>query len=270
MTLTRTLLLLGALLTAACQSAPTPTAPQTQPSVPAPQECKALGEPDVLAQHEGASLVRWELPANDVWRAQALPKSPALARYRARIQAAGGDLLHPVADAPDIPNDYMREVWRREDHNRDLAYSGKAGRVRPVQCWEALMLARHFERVDPFKTPSEFIAAMTLSPNGQRVRFYFGAGTEAFPPKQVYPFEAVSQDVGRGWRFEGFLHNHTVRSHNGQPALGVPAPSTNDVMLSRGLVSELGMGAVWVTNGFYTADIPAEALDGYLTPPKAP
>ena len=46
-------------------------------------------------------------------------------------------------------------------------------------------------------------------------------------------------------------------------ALGVPAPSTNDVMLARSLAEGEGLRRVLVTNGFYTIDIPTELLDRY-------
>ena len=41
----------------------------------------------------------------------------------------------------------------------------------------------------------------------------------------------------------------SIKRLTGQPALGVPAPSTSDVQLFKGLVQNLGLREVWITNG---------------------
>jgi hypothetical protein len=45
-----------------------------------------------------------------------------------------------------------------------------------------------------------------------------------FPPKDVYGFAEVASDVEAGWEYLSVLHNHTVKTVDGKPALGVPAP----------------------------------------------
>lgn len=214
-----------------------------------------------------AVLWVWETTHDPVWSQELLPDSDALAVYRHTIRDAGGALREPIADPPQVDSDRMREVWRREDRNVELALSGEAGVVRPVQCFEAIFFALQSERFDPVGHPTEFIVATVRK--GDDVKLYFGAGDTVFPPKNVYPFAAVEQDVASGWTFESALHNHTVQTHDGQPALGVPAPSTNDVMLSRSLADRLGLERVLVTNGFYTVEIEAEHLDAYEVPPPS-
>jgi hypothetical protein len=60
-------------------------------------------------------------------------------------------------------------------------------------------------------------------------------------------------------------HNHTVQKNRGRPALGQPVLSTSDVQLLRGLAADLGMREARVTNGLYTACVPATQLSALET-----
>ena len=86
-----------------------------------------------------------------------------------------------------------------------------------------------------------------------------------FPPKRFYGLEEVEADVAAGWQYWVVLHNHTLGRLDGKPALGVPAPSTNDVQLFRELMEQLGLREVWVTNGMYTGVVPSENLGRFST-----
>ena len=66
------------------------------------------------------------------------------------------------------------------------------------------------------------------------------------------------------------LHNHTIRKYAGKPALGVTAPSANDVQFLRGLAEDTGLASAWVTNGVFTIEIAAAALAKYQTPASVP
>ena len=230
----------------------------------------ALGQPEVIKAEEGSVLWRWTLEKPTVWGKEVLPKSDALARYRKAIINAGGVHIRPITDAPAMPNDRMKEVWRREFHNQDMALSGKAGVVRPIRCFESLFLAMQAERVGQLSKPTEFIVARLerQTKDGVEARVYFGASDTMFPPKSFYPFDAVKSDVEKGWSFKQMLHNHTVKQNKGKPALGTPAPSTNDVQLSIALAKQMGLESVVITNGFYSAQIPTSALSKYMLPVK--
>jgi hypothetical protein len=93
----------------------------------------------------------------------------------------------------------------------------------------------------------EFVAHILR--RDDRLKVYFGASDLMFPPGNFYGLEETAAEVAAGWRYWVVLHNHTVRTLDGKPALGMPAPSTSDVQLFRGLVQNLGLREVWVTNG---------------------
>jgi hypothetical protein len=71
--------------------------------------------------------------------------------------------------------------------------------------------------------------------------------------------------VGAG-RTEGLLQRHGRRcALDGKRALGIPAPSTSDVQLFKGLAERLGLRKVWVTSGMYTGVVHSENLGQFST-----
>ncbi|WP_441286945.1 hypothetical protein ACSRUE_32270 [Sorangium sp. KYC3313] len=255
------------LLLAACggPQLPSPAAVAGTAEAPPPR-CVLPGAPMVVHREGNAVLQVWEVPAAPVLFEEVLPSAPGYLAYREAIAAAGGDLERPVADSPQPRDDAERELWRREDENAALMY-GDAGRVRPIRCLEAALFAAQDARYSELTQPTAFIASILLREVGGRpqLKIYFGASDSMFPPKAFYGFDEVRRDVAAGWEYWVVLHNHTVRTLNGKPALGVPAPSTSDVPLFRGLVKESGLRAVWVTNGFYTGEATAQDLARYRT-----
>lgn len=238
--------------------AATESAPASR-QVAADVRCE-LPESTVLRRDGNAVLEAWELPAAPVWFGETLPDAPGYLAYRAAIRVAGGDTIGPVADPPQ-PNAAEREMWRREDLNAALMYGG-GGQVRPIRCLEAALFARQDARYPDLTRPTEFIAHILR--RNERLKVYLGASDQTFPPRAVYGLSAVAVDVAAGWQHWVMLHNHTVRTLNGKPALGVPAPSTSDVQLSSALRDQ-GLQEVWVTNGMYTGVVSTADLGRFST-----
>jgi len=214
--------------------------------------------PSTVLRTEGtARLEMWELPAADVWFSENLPQSLEYAGYRAAIRTAGADLVRPIADPPQPKDEAEREMWRREAFNEELMYSG-GGHVRRIHCLEAALFARQHARYSELAQPTEFVAQVLR--RGDRLKVYMGASDQEFPPKSVYGLNEVAVDVAAGWQYSVVLHNHTLRTLKGRPALGVTAPSTSDVELFSGLVPRFGLREVWVTNGIFTGVVSAESL----------
>ena len=217
-----------------------------------------LPEPTVLISEGSAVLQVWELPDQPVWFGETLPRSPGYVAYRDAVRAAGSDEPRPPVVVPTVTGDADREVWRREAANVALMYAG-AGDVRAVKCLDAALFALQHTRYSQLTQPTEFIAHV-LRMDG-RLKIYFGAGGEPFPPKRVYGTDEVAVDVAAGWQYWIALHNHPLQTRgDGTRALGVPVPSTSDVSLLAGLAARLGLREVWVTNGMYTGVVPAASL----------
>ncbi len=205
-------------------------------------------------------LERWDVPAADVLFSPALPDDPGYARYRHALRDAS--VIHPIADPPDTSTDELREIWRREDLNLATAY--REGGIRPIHCLEALLFARKHARQDELTTPTEF-GALVLR-KGSALRIYYASSDKEYPPPSLYGVAEATADHAAGWTLAVHLHNHTIRTRAGAPALGVTAPSTNDVHFLRGLAGDLGLGAAWITNGVFTIEIPAASFANYQEP----
>ena len=216
-----------------------------------------------MLHRDGAAVLEmWELPASPVWFSEELPASPAYAAYRAAIDAAGANLVRPINDPPQPKDEAEREMWRREALNEEAMYSG-SGQVRRIHCLEAALFARQHERYPQLTHPTEFVAHILR--RGDRLKMYFWGSDQPFPPRFGYGQDEARADISVGWQFSTFLHNHTIVTLNGKPALGFAGPSTSDVQLSRSLAANLGLREVWVTNGMYTGVVRAENLGRFST-----
>lgn len=239
--------------------------PAPAPAPPAAAACRLDEPPEVVREDGAAILLRWELDDRPVLWSPALPDDAGYRAYRDAIRADGAELRVPIADRAPAADDAERERWRREDHNAAIVAEGLAGTLRPVSCLEALMFARQHARYSELTHPTELMTLVLRK--GGRLRLYFGAGDALFPPKTVYGFDEAAADVAAGWTLDAALHNHTIVHRGDRIALGTPTLSINDVHLFRNKVED-GLRAAWVTNGVFTAEIPATDFDQFLEPPE--
>jgi len=254
------------------QPSPAPLVNQVVPqpaSNPHAPECRFSDAPVVLKQSGNAILQVWTVNDSESLSSALLPVDGAFLEYRRTLERAGADRLRPVADQPQPANESEREMWSREKRNEELAYSGRAGVVRPVRCLDALLFAYQNARYPQLSHPTEFIASILRQTiDGKPVlRIYFAASDALFPSKDYYGFEDIKKEISAGWEFWAMLHNHTIQRNNGAPALGVPALSSSDVDLLRSLAQSVALQNAWITNGFYTIVLPVAALDQYLGRP---
>ena len=227
----------------------------------------AFPDPPTIVRQDGNTILQvWMIPETEVLSSTLLPADSAFMEYRRAIEAAGANLRRPIADRPQPANDAERQMWADEATNVDVAFGGDAGSVRPIQCLEALLFAYQNARYPQLTPPTEFIASILRRRIDDEVvlKIYFVASDQMFPPMSILGFDEIEKNVAEGWEFWTLLHNHTVQENQGEPALGVPAPSTSDVDLLRWLAEGSGLQNAWVTNGFYTIEISARAFDGYL------
>ena len=258
------LLMLGAL---ACDRAPRP-APQDLQSAASKADtiapCKMPTQITNIVERDGAILETWTFHSKGVATSQ-LPKDPAFLSYRAAIERDGANVRRPVADPPVARTEADVAVWRDEQFNNDLAFGGTVGSVNPISCLDALLFSRQATRVSQIDHPTEFLASVLRreTDSGADLVVVFGAGSEMFPPKDVYGFDVVRRFVADGWRYWYAIHNHTVQKNGKLLALGVPAPSTSDVQLYRSLGKEMRMDSLRVTNGFYTFSASVNELGAF-------
>ena len=259
------LLMLGAL---ACDQAPEQRAERFDAVSAQGNEmrlCEMPGRTRTILDRDGLILETWELPSAEVLSQTELPDGPAFLRYRAAVEQDGANVLRPVADPPIIRTEAEAEVWRDEDFNNELVFNSGVGSIDPITCLDALLFSRQASRISQIEQPTEFLASVLRreTATGQDLVVVFGAGSEMFPPREVYGFEVVDSLVAEGWSYWYAIHNHTVQKNGDLLALGVPAPSTSDVGLYRSLAEEMGLQSFRVTNGFYTFSASVDELGAF-------
>jgi len=215
--------------------------------------CRMPAKTTTILERDGAVLETWALRSEEIVTDE-LPKDSAFLAYRTAIQRDRADVLRPVADSPVVRSDAEAEMWRNERFNNDLVFRGAVGSIRPISCLDALLFSRQARRISQIDHPTEFLASVLRreTSTGADLVVVFGAGSEMFPPKDVYGFEIVRRFLADGWSYWYSIHNHTVQKRGDSLALGVPAPSTSDVQFYRSISKEIGLDSLRVTNGFYT------------------
>jgi hypothetical protein len=229
-------------------------------------ECEMPVRTRSLLERDGLILEAWELPfAEILTQTELLPDEPAFLAYRAAIEQDGANVLHPVADPLIIRTEAEAELFRNEDFNNDLIFNGVVGSIDPITCLDALLFSRQASRHSQIEQPTEFLAHVLRreAAAGPDLVVVFGAGSEMFPPREVYGFEVVDSILAEGWSYWYAIHNHTVQKNGDLLALGVPAPSASDVGLYRSLAEEMGLQSFRVTNGFYTFSASTDELGAF-------
>jgi len=191
------LLVLGA---AACDQAPR-RRPESFESTAAEAKipnsrCKVPAQRAVILERDGAVLETWTLRLDEVAN-DSLPDDPAFLAYRAAIERDRADVRRPAADPPIARTEAEEEVWRNEHFNNELVFRGAVGSIDRISCLDALLFARQASRISQIDQPTEFLASVLKRKTGARTDLVvvFGAGSEMFPPREVYGFEIVVAQV---------------------------------------------------------------------------
>jgi hypothetical protein len=228
--------------------------------------CRWPVAPVVLRQAADTIEQSWTFEAGQLPGRVTPSRLPALAAFLDTVRARAGALdarallerqVEYYAGRPDSDS-------QGEAANGRLVLGGSAGRLRPADCLEALLVDYQAARFPMASHPTEFHAVvMERSDAGRRrVRVYFAASSAPWPPKANLLFERAAADRAAGWRAVAHLHNHPfLFAAGGGDIAGANAPSLTDVQFWRHLRESLGIESARVTNGFATFEAPAAAFD---------
>lgn len=212
----------------------------------------------VLLQHGGELHVVWEIADAPALFLPAVSASPTLARYldavRARVDVSQASLLerqsrHYLTGDPVRRGEGVNGAWVLAHRERVVT---KAAAI------DLALLALQAERFPMLERPTEFGAFLVAK--GGVLRVYASSVDRPGGKFRREVTGAVLRDVQSGWTLRAHLHNHNFDFTHADIGGGV-APSMTDVQWYRAAREEFGLPRARITNGFDTAEIPAEVFD---------
>jgi len=221
---------------------------------PGRSTCAFPAPPVVVIGEEARLLQYWLVEDAAPLASELLPASPALADFRARVEAVTA-VTHRALLEAQLPH-----VEGGDAENVRLVLSGEVGAIRPIRCLEALLLATQAERTlaqgRPMADhPTEFLAYV-LERGGVRKVWYYTVD-QAGVGGLAALHGPVAADVREGWAVVVALHNHNFFLDSAR-ILGGVAPSATDVGYLANMAPQLGIPRASITNGFHTLEVAAE------------
>lgn len=210
-----------------------------------------LEYPPKILSIDGNELFQyWEIENSEYLKASDLGNIKYLQAYRDSISKSIGDSLvqkmiskerqqlKPVGDIIDSLNNY------------DRIHNGYVGKIREINFLEAQILNYQASRFPMFSQPTEFHAFIMSNDSLKKLRIYFGASDQPWPPKPKPIISHVESSLNEGWYLKYHLHNHyEAESDN---FIGVMAPSLADAHYFKVLKTRFNLECAMITNGFST------------------
>lgn len=251
------------------------------PSPAAGGRCSLDGvKPERIVVAEGEASEwhgRFDLPDLPHLWAQAEP-DPVLSEFRQAVRGRLGSEVEPrsLIERQRAIFARMPGEWSGEAVNSALLLEGRAGRIAPIGCLEAMLWKWQAARYPMLEHPTEF-GAFVLRGQG-RVRVYLSSDDRVGQRIRRQVTELVQADTAAGFHLLAHLHNHpflfdrevgdrmwTVEGTR-QDVAGALAPSMTDVQFYRNLRASHGLQEAWVTNGLHTSRFQAGELDALKAP----
>ena len=249
-------------IAAGCRTVPTAESSERH------NACQLAGSPVVVHADGDAIEQYWELADTPALWSTLTPASEAYETFRSEVASRVPDLdprwlLRRTYEDAGAPSD--DDERKQRYNNREIA-EGRVGTLREISCIEAALFAYQAQRFSMIDQPTEFhgVFVTTTAGDTPRLRVYFAASAELFPPKPIHIMERVESDVAAGWTLSAHLHDHTWHfdaADGAADTLAVTAPSTPDVHYYRALRERLGLERALVTNGFHTIELDAADFD---------
>jgi len=213
-------------------------------SVRTPNQCQLTTSPTIIVDRPGKILQYWdEANIPELWVPLKAP-SKLLSAFRKAINNSTSREIKTI-----LKNQLPLEQSLEDRQNISLTLSGKAGTIRPINCFESLMLEQQLARKPMITEPTEFLA-MVLS-KGSMLRIYFYSIDQPGIGNVDEIDKIVGQAVNDGFKVIFSLHNHNFFLKKANVQGGI-APSGNDVQVFRAQRESLGVEKALITNGFDT------------------
>lgn len=218
----------------------------------------------VLKQNGAALFQYWEFPNHSsLWRECKKLPLHIQAYSDSLATLMGPEALHQNKRKVAMQNHQMKyeNTLDGDAFNVQLVRSAQAGTVRPINALEAQLLEYQLGRYPLLSHPTEFHGFILVHDAKGKVRCYFGASDQPWPPRPNVILDAIEKDLGNGWNLRYHLHNHYEPSDNGY--VGVLAPSMADAQFYRFLKQDFNLTNALITNGFHTVTLQRDEFESF-------
>jgi hypothetical protein len=212
-------------------------------------------QPTVLQQDGSEQFQYWEVENKDFWREQRLGDVPAISEYKDSLAYELGDsvleaTIRQRKEKQSLPND---DEIPADLSNKELVKLGYVGEIREVNYLEAQVLNYQLDRFPLLGHPTEFHGFIAKNDSLNRIRIYFGASDQPWPPKPDVIISHLENALQNGWRLTHHLHNHYEPQSNNY--LGIMAPSLADAHYYKAMKERFDLSKALITNGFTTVEL---------------
>lgn len=232
----------------------------------APVSLKSL--PPVVLRENGTEIFQyWEFDNNPMLWEPNLAKLTNLKLYKDSLNSLlGKDTLEFYLKKLAFQDVSFKSnsTQNGDSINTHLIHAKVIGKIRDINYLEAELLDYQIGRYPLLSHPTEFHGFILQHDSLNRVRVYFAASDQPWPPKPNIILDAVERDLKMGWNFTYHLHNHYEPKSNHY--LGILAPSTSDAQYFLFLASSFNLKNAIITNGFHTVELKKEEFQQLKLP----
>ncbi len=222
-------------------------------------------KPVVLLVQGQELLQYWELEDSpQLWSDHCGP-TPSLDQYKISLKETLGARKMRKAIQKEASQatrlSFDADTIDGDKYNARLVHQEQIGKVRPINFIEAQLLNYQANRFPLLYHPTEFHGFIITNNSLKRVRIYFAASDQPWPPKPTIIIEALKRDLQNGWQLLGHLHNHYEPASNNY--IGIMAPSLADVQYYKWLSEDFQLQKALITNGFTTLELKQEEFSRF-------
>ncbi len=224
-------------------------------------------DPTVLAENGTEVFQYWELD-NDktLWKFDP-GEVQAIGVYRDSLKMVLGQERYEHAilkeASQNLKTDKQIEPENGDMINAQLVHSGSLGKIRAINLLEAQLLNYQLSKYPLLSHPTEFHGFIAEQDSLNRIRVYFAASDQPWPPKPNIIISELQKEMLNGWKLKYHLHNHYESSLKNY--VGIMAPSLADAQYYKWLYEKFKIEKALITNGFNTVEIESEEFAEFIS-----
>jgi hypothetical protein len=220
--------------------------------------------PKILATEGTAVFLAWEFPeASYMWHPNK-SEVPFIEAYKDSIEELMGKSKMEVAVLIEASQNKVLTddtlSMNGDQLNSARVKSGAIGTIHEINFIEAQLLNYQLSRYPLLSCPTEFHGFILKDSVNKRIRLYFAASDQRWPPKAHRILDEIERDLKGSWKLKFHMHNHY---RDPDEFVGVLAPSLADAHYYKMLRNDFNVAYALISNGFHTLQASSSEFDKF-------